>query len=88
MTRLARRPEGPKTMSEPKFDIFSGDLDKDAMWIETVQGLSNARERMEEIASQKPGRYFIFSSSSHAVLSQTETFANPREISKSKGHVA
>jgi hypothetical protein len=79
---------GRKQMSEPKFDIFSGELDKNALWIETVEGLSNARERMEKMASEKPGRYFIFSASSHAVLAQTETFANPEGTSRRKGHVA
>jgi hypothetical protein len=40
------------------FDIFSGTAKK-AMWIEAVEGLSNARERMEQIAADKPGQYFI-----------------------------
>ncbi|HWF38236.1 MAG TPA: hypothetical protein VG322_06945 [Candidatus Acidoferrales bacterium] len=62
--------------TEPRFDIFSGHIDKNALWIETVEGLSNARERMEQIATEKPGQYFIFSPMSHAVLAQIETFAS------------
>ena len=72
---------------EPRFDIFSGQIDKNALWIETVEGLSNARERMEQIAAEKPGQYFIFSSLSHAVLAQIETFATS-SYSKSKGTFA
>jgi len=42
------------------FDIFSG-TQKNAAWIETVEGLSAARERLQQIAREKPGQYFIFS---------------------------
>ena len=45
---------------EPRFDIFSGQIDKNALWVETVEGLSNARERMEQIAAEKPGQVFHF----------------------------
>ena len=30
-----------------------------SIWLEAVEGLSNARQRMEEIATQKPGHYFM-----------------------------
>ena len=39
--------------SEPRFDIFSGAADKNAGQAECVCGLSNARERMEQIAAKK-----------------------------------
>lgn len=61
-------------MKEPSFDVFSGTPDRDAVWLETVQGLSNARARMHEIAAQIPGQYFVFSAGSRAVLAQIETF--------------
>jgi hypothetical protein len=73
---------------EPKFDIFSGRMDKNALWIESVEGLSNARERMEQIATERPGQYFIFSSMSHSVLAQIETFARPAESARVIGTVA
>lgn len=60
-------------MAEPLFDIFSGGLDRDPLWIETVEGLSNARERMQQIAAQNPGSYFLFSVQTQAVLAQIET---------------
>lgn len=72
---------------EPRFDIFSGQIDKNALWIETVEGLSSARERMEQIAAEKPGQYFIFSPLNHAVLAQIETFAS-HSNSKAKGTFA
>jgi len=44
------------------FDIFRGRYgDKDVAWIEAVEGLAAARERMEEIAAEQPGDYFVFS---------------------------
>ena len=61
---------------EPRFDIFSGALDKDAMWIEAVPGLAKARERMEEIARQVPGRYFVFSTHSRTLLATIDTTKN------------
>ena len=60
-------------VSEPRFDIFSGAPDKDAMWIEAVSGMAKARERMEEIAREIPGRYFVFSIHSRVLLATIDT---------------
>ena len=65
-------------MTEPTFDIFRGAPNKDAVWVEAVQGLSAARERMEQLAAEKSGEYFLFSTSSHTVLARTETFEQTR----------
>jgi len=73
---------------EPRFDIFSGTTEKDAIWIEAVSGLANARKRMEELAAKSPGRYFVFSVSSHTVLAQTDTskaLAKPAPPKKARG---
>jgi len=72
----------------PKFDIFSGRQDKDAVWIEAVEGLAQARGRLEQIAAEKPGRYFLFSSTSHAVLAIKHTFPKSESEEKSKGSAA
>jgi len=74
---------------EPRFDIFSGTVDKDARWIEAVRGLANARTRMESLARDKPGKYFVFSTLSHAVLAMTDTtqLAKP-DISNKQSDVA
>jgi len=61
-------------MKEPAFDIFSGGPDNDPLWIEAVEGLAHARERLEQIALQKPGQYFLFSFRSQSVLTRVETF--------------
>ena len=55
------------------FDIFSGAADKDAVWIDAVSGLANARQRMEEIAAKSPGQYFVFSQESGSVVARKDT---------------
>lgn len=60
-------------MQRLTFDIFSGELEKDAIWVEAVEGLATAKERMKQIASETPGRYFIFSLADRLVLDRTET---------------
>lgn len=64
-------------MKEPTFDIFRGASEKDAVWVGAVEGLSNARGRMEQIAGEKPGIYFLFSSSSRSILDRIETIQKP-----------
>ncbi len=53
------------------FDIFSGVFEQNAMWVEAVQGLDHATKRMDQIASDKPGEYFVFCSATHAVVAST-----------------
>ncbi len=75
-------------MKEPTFDIFYGTSDKDAVWLEAVEGFSAARERMEEIAARTPGQYFLFSPASHSILARTETFMKPESPLRSKAGAA
>src|SRR3954468_16427761 len=49
-------------------DIFVGVPDSDAVWIERVNGLVDARRRMHEIAAENPGEYFVFQPRTHSVL--------------------
>jgi len=74
--------------SLPKFDIFSGDRDKDAQWIEAVEGLAKANERMQQLAAQRPGKYFIFYTGTHTVVANIETFATPHQAPKSRSTAA
>lgn len=60
-------------MKEPVFDVFSGTSEKDAVWREAVEGLSNARKRMEQLAVNVPGAYFLYSPQSHSILVKTNT---------------
>lgn len=71
-------------MREPAFDIFSGTTDKDAMWMEAVEGLASARERMEEIARTNPGQYFVFAQRSRAILARVDTRKHLASLRKDK----
>jgi hypothetical protein len=53
-------------MKVPRFDIFSG-TDKNAQWIEAVEGLDAACRRMEFHATKFPGKYFVFNCSEHTI---------------------
>lgn len=66
--------------NQPVFDIFFGVPDKNAKWCESVEGLSNARSRMEEIAKHRPGAYFLFYRRDHSILARIQ-FAEPCSIS-------
>ena len=57
----------------PKFDIFAGAPERDAVWICAVQGLPKAKAKMEQIGAEKPGRYFIFYAPERNILSEIET---------------
>ena len=87
-------PEAPveKAQKEPTFDIFCGVPDKNATWYEAVEGLANARERMEQIARIRPGSYFVFSRQDHSILARTETICKaarmPLAQTQQKGKLA
>ncbi|MGB7433961.1 MAG: hypothetical protein WBW49_00985 [Candidatus Acidiferrum sp.] len=59
----------------PIYEIFLGSRDKDALWLEAVEGLGAACDRMNELAAQCPGPYFVFCTSTHKVLASVDTHA-------------
>ena len=60
-------------MSVPPYDIFRGHPNKDPMWIEVLDSLAVARDRMAECAQRNPGPYFIFCHRSCAVVASVDT---------------
>jgi hypothetical protein len=64
-------------VNETTFDIFSGAPEEHGEFVEAIEGLSSARERMVQIAAQKPGKYFLFSGSSQSILARMQTFTKP-----------
>jgi hypothetical protein len=57
----------------PTLHIFSGFRDKGALWLESVEGLEAANERMKQLAAEKPGPYFIFSTDTYNVVASIDT---------------
>jgi len=60
-------------MNVPKYDIFSGAVDTNALWLEVVEGLGPSLERIKQLASESPGNYFVFCSRTHTVLASIDT---------------
>ena len=55
------------------FDIFCGRVDKDAVWVETVEGFGNAYELMPKVAEGIPGSYFIVSQNTRTIRASIDT---------------
>lgn len=55
------------------FDIFSGRLEQEPMWLETAHSLNDASQRMKERARIKPGPYFVFCCQSNEVMESIDT---------------
>jgi hypothetical protein len=55
------------------FDIFSGFPEENATRIETIEGFVNALEKMEKLAAENPGHYFVFSVETTTVIAETDT---------------
>jgi hypothetical protein len=55
------------------YGIYSGQFDKDSMWLESVEGLGIAAKRMGELAAEKPGAYFVFCKRTQRVLVSIDT---------------
>lgn len=57
-----------------RYGIFFGSFgEDDATWLESVEGLEAACKRMEKIATDLPGRYFVFSPDSKEPLASIDT---------------
>jgi hypothetical protein len=55
------------------YEIFSGRFpNANVLWLEAVVGLDAARERMQTLAAQKPGSYFVWCTSSSAVVASVD----------------
>jgi len=66
-------------MTAPMFDIFCGRSpeDRNVRWLEAVEGLQKACERMDVLAAAKPGHYFVMCLADKEVLAFVDT--TPKE---------
>ena len=70
-----------KPINSPTFDVFSGFLEKDAKWLESIEGLGAATQRMFQLSVIQPGPYFVFDYKQHKVLASTDTSPKPKSNS-------
>jgi hypothetical protein len=68
-----KRMELMRGLMQPTFDIFRGTTKADGIWLESVGGLSNSKDRMHQIAAENPGCYFVFASHDQSIRARTET---------------
>lgn len=67
---------GPAALPEPTLAVFRGIPGSgEVCWVAAVEGLSNARGRMEAAAAEKPGPYFVFCAQDHSCLATIDTTA-------------
>jgi len=63
----------------PSYEIFSGHFGyTEVLWLESVEGLGSAFERMKEIAKASPGPYFLFCNRTHHKMAAIDTSADSR----------
>jgi len=67
------------------FDIFSGSDESDALWLECVEGLDAATQRMDEIASRRPGMYFVLNLRDRFVVAKVDTRSLDNRFSNGGG---
>jgi hypothetical protein len=60
-------------VDEETFDIFSGAPEENGLWVEAVEGLSSAHQRMRQIAAETPGEYFLLSSTDQSIFTRVDT---------------
>jgi hypothetical protein len=71
-------------MNQATFDIFRGTSDKDALWLEAVEGSVSASRRMEQIAEASPGQYFVFEPQSRAIIARIDTRKTLKRAAKAR----
>jgi hypothetical protein len=54
------------------FDIFRKDRRGNHVWLAVVGDLETARFRLSQLASLRPGEYFVFDSRTHQIVAAME----------------
>jgi hypothetical protein len=60
-------------METAEFDIFSGAIDRDAVWVAVVEGLEAACAVMRQYALERRGKYFVYCMQTHRVVDSVDT---------------
>jgi hypothetical protein len=64
---------GVSVVAGLRYNIYSGTHQQNARWIETVEGLATAVERMHKQAIKSPGPYIIFCPRDRTILATIDT---------------
>ena len=61
-----------RVMRAPHLDILKRQRDGSFLWIEAVNDLRVAEERITKLAYADPGEYFVFDQKSQQIVAKTE----------------
>lgn len=70
---LRQRTSSGRKVSAMEYDIFSGHDDGNAIWVDAVDGLAAAADRMNQLAREKPGPYFVLCTTKYKILTSIDT---------------
>jgi len=63
-------------MSTPTLDIFRKDIRGNPVWIDSVEDLETARQRLSQLASALPGDYFVFDQRTNRIVASVIRLAS------------
>lgn len=61
-----------------RFDLFSGSPTKDPVWLESVEDIASASERIKQLSRSHPGPYFVYSCHTSAVVARVDSSAKAK----------
>jgi hypothetical protein len=56
-----------------QFEIFSGEVGREPLWMSAATELATAEQRMRDLAACNPGAYFVYSVSLRSVVASVKT---------------
>ncbi len=68
-------------MSATIYDLFKGNSQENAIWIEAVEGLEAATERMNRLAAMDSSDYFLFQSGNVDRIGKTPKIPRAKQTS-------
>jgi hypothetical protein len=70
-------------MKVPKYHVFSGNFrDKGGLWLESVEGLEAAKERVRQLSEKSPGHYYVFCAKTLQPLASIDTSSTKQDESR------
>jgi hypothetical protein len=60
-------------MNVSKYHIFSGVREKGGLWLDSVEGLEAAKERIRQLSEKSPGHYYLFCAKTLQPLASIDT---------------
>jgi hypothetical protein len=73
----------------PRFDVFSGLAGgKNAVWMDCAESFEKARNKMQVLAVENPGHYFVFSAAQQRIVADVDTTDGVQNDSRATNDLA